>query len=297
MDLQFLATLLAVLEEGSIAAAARRLGITASAVSQRVTALEAQLGARLLRRAGRVMQATPECRALLPQMRQMLALERGMRTTLRGATLSGRLRLGAISTVMGDHTAALLRELEREAPEVTPELVPGTSLALYELMERDGLDAAVLVEPPFELPKSLAFFPVEDQAIGLLRPYGARAVATGIKREGAEAAAGAQLPYLLYSRAAWGGALCWQVLSAQVAAPSILAEMDALEVIAQMVEDGVAQAVLPRWQGLGRYDQAQFTPLSGARRSIGLLVHQRDAEGALVTLLKRALLQGRRPGA
>ena len=273
MDTQFLSSLLAVLDEGSIAAAARREGVTASAVSQRVSALEAQLGVDLLRRAGRVMQATPECRALLPRMRQMVALERDLRATLRGATLAGRLRLGAVSTAMGDHAAGVLRQLRQAAPEVTLELVPGTSEALYEMMERDGLDAAVLVAPPFELPKSLAFFPVEDQPIGLLRGSGAVG----------------DLPYLLYSRAAWGGALCWQALAAQDPTPEVLAEMDALEVMAQMVEDGVAQAVLPRWRGVSRYPGLVFTPLAGATRRIGLLVHQRDAEGALVGLLKEAL--------
>ncbi|CUH77349.1 HTH-type transcriptional regulator TfdS [Tritonibacter multivorans] len=273
MDTQFLSSLLAVLDEGSIAAAARREGVTASAVSQRVSALEAQLGVDLLRRAGRVMQATPECRALLPRMRQMVALERDLRATLRGATLAGRLRLGAVSTAMGDHAAGVLRQLRQAAPEVTLELVPGTSEALYEMMERDGLDAAVLVAPPFELPKSLAFFPVEDQPIGLLR--GRDAVG--------------DLPYLLYSRAAWGGALCWQALAQQDPTPEVLAEMDALEVMAQMVEDGVAQAVLPRWRGVSRYPGLAFTPLAGATRRIGLLVHQRDAEGAVVGLLKEAL--------
>jgi DNA-binding transcriptional LysR family regulator len=273
MDTQFLSSLLAVLDEGSIAAAARREGLTASAVSQRVAALEAQVGVALLRRAGRVMQATPECRALLPRMRQMVALERELRGALRGATLAGHLRLGAVSTAMGDHAAGLLRHLGQAAPEVTLELVPGTSEALYAMMERDGLDAAVLVEPPFVLPKALAFFPVEDQPIGLLRGRGV----TG------------ELPYLVYSRAAWGGALCWQALTARDPEPEVLAEMDAQEVMAQMVEDGVAQAVLPRWRGLARYPGLVFTSLAGATRRIGLLVHQRDAEGALVALLKDAL--------
>ncbi|MCU0905026.1 MAG: LysR family transcriptional regulator, partial [Tabrizicola sp.] len=46
-------------EEGSISAAARRLGVSPSAVSQQLTALEAALGATLLDRSGRPVQVTP----------------------------------------------------------------------------------------------------------------------------------------------------------------------------------------------------------------------------------------------
>jgi hypothetical protein len=40
---------------------------------------------------------------------------------------------------------------------------------------------------------------------------------------------------------------------------------------------------------IARYPRLVFTSLAGATRRIGLLVHQRDAEGALVALLKDAL--------
>ncbi|APG47977.1 LysR family transcriptional regulator [Phaeobacter porticola] len=277
MDTRFLSSLVAVVEEGSLAAAARREGVTASAVAQRIAALQADVGVDLLRRAGRVMQPTAECRRLLPKMRDILRSEADMRGELRGASLTGRLRLGAVSTAMGDYAGHILRHLQQAAPEVALHLVPGTSDALYGAMEHGQIDAAILVEPPFAVPKSYVFREIARQPIGLLQAKSHSAAAS---------------PYLVYSRDAWGGAQCWQVLCAEVPAPEILAELDALELIAQMVEEGTGQAVLPRWEGLSRFRGLRFTPFNGEVRRLGVILHQRDAESALTRLLMGALLPG-----
>lgn len=57
-DLNLMAVFAQVVEEGSFAAAARRLGTTRSAVSKAITKLEKQLGARLLNRSTRHLSTT-----------------------------------------------------------------------------------------------------------------------------------------------------------------------------------------------------------------------------------------------
>jgi DNA-binding transcriptional LysR family regulator len=84
MDLRFVSSLVLVIDAGSLAAAARVEGITPSAVAQRIAALEALLGVPLLVRAGRVMQPTPECRTLLPGLRQLLRDEQALKGLLHG---------------------------------------------------------------------------------------------------------------------------------------------------------------------------------------------------------------------
>ncbi|PHQ99024.1 MAG: hypothetical protein COB39_06070 [Marinosulfonomonas sp.] len=80
MDLRFLKSLVNVVDEGSIAAAAQREGITASEISQRLQALEAELQVKLLLRSGRNVRPTPACFGLLPQIRR--PLEEGRALTL-----------------------------------------------------------------------------------------------------------------------------------------------------------------------------------------------------------------------
>lgn len=297
MDLRFVETLVLAVEEASLAAAARRLGITPAAVSQRIDALEAELKVPLLRRAGRGMAATPDAEALLPALRQMLALRQDLAQQLAQDQLTGVLRLGAIDTVLADHAAHVVQGLRDLAPAVTLTLVPGASAWLYADVEAGRLDAAILVAPPFALPKALRFDVIEVQPIGLLTPVPADGARTSIPAS-APATVQADLPFLLYDRTSWGGALCHRVLTRYVTqgladdvagkqnrpqtVPQVLAEMDALDTIAQLVADGVGQAIVPRWQALDRFaGKTVFTPIGQDTRQIGLLRRQSDVGRAL----------------
>ena len=52
MDTQFLESFVMVVEHGSVAEAARRLNLTAAAVTQRIRALEREIGTALVSRSG-----------------------------------------------------------------------------------------------------------------------------------------------------------------------------------------------------------------------------------------------------
>ena len=63
---------LAVVDQGSFTAAARRLGITQPAVSSQIASLEASLGFVLFER-GRFLSLTPEGESFLPYARRIQA--------------------------------------------------------------------------------------------------------------------------------------------------------------------------------------------------------------------------------
>jgi DNA-binding transcriptional LysR family regulator len=80
LDLDALDTLVAVLDCGSLSAAARRQRLSTNAVSQRIARLETQVGARLLARTTRTVRPTEagarvaeRGRAVLAQCRELLA--------------------------------------------------------------------------------------------------------------------------------------------------------------------------------------------------------------------------------
>jgi DNA-binding transcriptional LysR family regulator len=87
---------LAVLDAGSLAAAARRLGRSAPAVTRIVAGLEDRLGARLFDRTTRRLAATAEGRALAERARDLLA-EYGeiVRTVPGRGSLAGEIRITA----------------------------------------------------------------------------------------------------------------------------------------------------------------------------------------------------------
>ncbi|MBE7159144.1 MAG: LysR family transcriptional regulator, partial [Rhodospirillales bacterium] len=82
VDLNLLAALDALLTEGSVTKAARRLGLSASAMSRTLARLRSATGDPLLVRAGRGLVPTPHAAALRDQVH---SLARDVRTVLRPA--------------------------------------------------------------------------------------------------------------------------------------------------------------------------------------------------------------------
>jgi DNA-binding transcriptional LysR family regulator len=78
----------AVCEEGSIARAAERESLVASALSKRIAALEAEVGVPLLARRRRGVELTPAGQALLVRAREVLGALEGLRAEL-GAFAQG----------------------------------------------------------------------------------------------------------------------------------------------------------------------------------------------------------------
>src|ERR1700677_387106 len=105
LDVRKLIMLQAVMAEGSIAAAARRLQYTRSAVSQQITALEAEAGTSLIDRTGNRIALTPAGRALVEHAERILVELRSAEAALAGAgsPISGLLR-GGVPFREGAHT-------------------------------------------------------------------------------------------------------------------------------------------------------------------------------------------------
>src|SRR5262249_16329870 len=94
IDLNKLNTLVAVIEQGGVSAAAARLELTRSAISQSVSSLESSLGVPLFRRAGRKLLPTP---AALRLYRSARSYQVGLKKTVAeilGETSPGRVRVG-----------------------------------------------------------------------------------------------------------------------------------------------------------------------------------------------------------
>src|SRR3954465_6588738 len=94
-DLSILSTLLAVAEEKSFTRAAKRLGVSPSAVSHALRGLEERLGVRLLARTTRSVAPTEAGEQLLARLRPALAEVREALGEISGLrdTPAGRIRL------------------------------------------------------------------------------------------------------------------------------------------------------------------------------------------------------------
>lgn len=152
MRLRNLEVFVCIAEEGSLAAAARHLNLSPTAVSDVLSALEAHYGAVLIRRTTRSLNLTEEGVMLLEGARRLLGQERDMRTQIaHGAeALSGVIRFSAPTDFGRTHLMPVVDAfaeahpgivLEVELNDTNVDLIGGS----YDFVIRDN----VAVEPGF----------------------------------------------------------------------------------------------------------------------------------------------------
>ncbi|WGF88481.1 LysR family transcriptional regulator [Marinivivus vitaminiproducens] len=283
MDTRFLESFVAVVEQGSYADAARRLGMTPAGVAQRIRALEIEIGTTLLARSGRVVRPTEAGSAILGRSRTFLREIRDLRTIATAPTMAGDLRLGAISTALTGLIPALLNRMTARHPRIGIYIEPGTSIELYAKLIGGDLDAALLVEPPFAMPKALAFTPVRTEPLVVIAPGLDRAVdpATLLRTR----------PFIRYDRRHWGGRLADDYLRTIGIRPQERFELDALEAIAVMVDRGLGVSLVPDWAPPwpGGLSLARLVPQpQPPARTVGILAQAASPRARLIEAFVRA---------
>jgi DNA-binding transcriptional LysR family regulator len=111
----------ALADAGTMGHAAARLRVTQSAVSKRIGALEAELGAKLIEREGRRVRLTAEAQRLLAEARPLL---RDLREVLRprGAQREQVLRVAATDSLLASWLPGALRAALDRLPALQLEL-------------------------------------------------------------------------------------------------------------------------------------------------------------------------------
>jgi DNA-binding transcriptional LysR family regulator len=257
MDVRFLKSLVAVVENGSIAAAARRENRTAAAISQRVQALERTLGCTLLLRTAHATRPSDQCLLMLPKIRAIIEQAQALQDDLHLDGLVGEVKIGAISTALTGVLPALIERLAISEPDLKLKITPGDSRSLYEKVLNAELDAAILVRPPFQPPKALALAVLKVEPLILVAP--AARVGQSLEtllREG---------PFIRYDARSWGGQIAQRYLDEQAIEPNVLCELDALETIIMLVAQGMGVSLVPQWVGMA-LDGLYVLPVEDGQR-------------------------------
>ena len=139
---------LACAEEGSVSAAARRLGVSVSSVSQQLSNLEAALGAELIDRHQRPARLTPAGETFRRRAARIAQEAAEARAELAAPDLSAltRLRLGMIEDFDADVTPRLLSAMSAELTRCQFLLETGASHRLYDQLDNRALDMIVAAE-------------------------------------------------------------------------------------------------------------------------------------------------------
>jgi LysR family transcriptional regulator, regulator of abg operon len=145
MTLDQLQGFVAIVEHGSIRAAARVLGTAQSGLTQQVKRLEATLNAELFLRGHHGITLTPAGNALLARARIILTECARAEAEISGRDkeLIGNLSVGASSEAFAGILLPILGEFRRRFPRVAVHLASGPAIVLMSRIREANLDFAI----------------------------------------------------------------------------------------------------------------------------------------------------------
>jgi DNA-binding transcriptional LysR family regulator len=283
MNVAMLSTLVAIVDRGSFAAAAREVGCTPSAVSLQVKQLEAWFGQLLFDRSARIAKPTPFALEATTVARDVAARLAALRTR-PVARVSGRVRLGAIASVQTANLPQALRTVRDRHPDLQVEVSLADSDELIAALKAGRIDAAVLVRPSSGGSTRLAWQDLARQPFVLLMPPGAPAAPAPelLQRFG----------LIRYDIALTGGRIANQYVRRIFPGARLVMEVRSIDAIVAMVSAGLGVSIVPqprqalleahgvRALGLGR---------GGPTRQIAVVRRRADAGNRNIDAVAAAL--------
>jgi LysR family transcriptional regulator for metE and metH len=260
-----------IVEVGSFTGAGERLGVSQSAISQQIQALEEDLGVPLLLRTGKSLQITPAGDLLLQCARQVLDKIDGMRRRLEEHAhgRGGLVRIGMPEPPCNYLFPEVLVELKRRFPRVDVRVVSGHTPATLARLSGGEIDLALL-PLPVDAGKLRVIEVGHDELVAVVThdhpwlqlPYVA---ARDFEKEA----------ILIYDRASQITELTLDFLLREGIFPRIAAEVDHLEALKDLARRQLGIAVVPAWSARREIEAGLLAPIrlgpTGIQRAWGVL--------------------------
>ncbi|UWQ92859.1 LysR family transcriptional regulator [Rhodobacteraceae bacterium M382] len=240
MNIKQLKTLLAVVEHKSFAAAGDRLGLSHSAVSLQIKAMEDELGVLLFDRIKRPPVPTARGRALAEHAQKTLALFDASASVARGELVRDKLTIGAVPTVLASFLPAGIKVLQAQYPALEITLRSGSSSGLAARLAEGDLDVAICTKPLNPIP-GLDWHAIATEPFVVIAP----AHAEGDDWRGLLQ----DHPFIWFNRKTWAGQSIEEELKAQKINVRGAMEIDSLEAISNLVSEGLGVAIVPICKG------------------------------------------------
>jgi LysR family transcriptional regulator for metE and metH len=243
IDTRHLVLLTAIVEEGSVTAAARRLHLTQPALSHQLHNAEEELGAPLFERINKKMLLTPAGNHLLKVSRVVLEELRVAEKEIRKSATDGegRLRISTECYTCYHWLPARLRLFHERFPRVEVQIVAGVTRDPLPAVLDGRLDLAIVADPKPN--RRLEFHPLfEDEVVAVMAPGHPLSTRTWIRPEDF-----ADQHYILYSITREESSVFQQFLNPAGVTPRQVSHIDLTEAILEMVRAGLGITVLARW--------------------------------------------------
>ncbi|MBQ8149267.1 MAG: LysR family transcriptional regulator, partial [Clostridia bacterium] len=160
---------LSVVEQGSLTRAAEKCGITQSAVSHALHALEGETGLSLLRRSRGGVRLTPEGEKLLPAVRRIVdALDGFAAEAIQLSRQEGCLiRIGAFASVAVHWLPRIIKDFQKAHPQADFRMLTGDYHDIAQWFEDGSIDVG-FVTREMKLPGCTTIPLTEDRLLAVL---------------------------------------------------------------------------------------------------------------------------------
>lgn len=285
LNLTNLATLLAILDNGTFTAAAEVIGITPSAVSLQVKQMETYFGKPLFDRSSRQSQPTAFALEVAQAARDTTDRIQALRVRPK-FTVSGTLRLGALTSIQSDLLPYVLRRLRNEHPALEVCVAPlNDTPDLLDALAAGKLDAAALVRPPSGGSSRLIWEDLVRQPFVML-------TAADVKEARPQELL-RKLPWIAYDRQTSGGRTAAEYVQRMAPGSRGIVDLRSVDAIVAMVSEGLGVSVvpLPRAKLVSAYD-LRVVPLgrNPPSRQLSLVRRKADQDSRNVNAARDAFL-------
>jgi LysR family transcriptional regulator for metE and metH len=260
-----------IIDVGSFTGAGEQLGISQSAISQHVRALEEELGVPLLVRLGRSTRMTPAGEVLLQCARQVLEKVDDTRRFLEEHAhgRAGVVRIGTPEPPCNYLLPEVLVELKQRFPRIDARVTSGHTAATLGRLAAGELDLALL-PLPVDAGKLRVVEVGRDELVAIVPPDHPWTTLPFVTARDFE-----KESLLVYDRASQITDLTLGFLLEEGIFPRIAVEVDHLEALKDLAQRRLGVVVLPAWSARREIAGGTLAPVrlgpTGLTRAWGVL--------------------------
>ena len=264
LDSKQLRAYLSLARRGSFTGAARELGLSQSAISHTMKALELDIGCRLLDRVGKKVFLTQAGEQLLFHAEK---IQREMASARQGLTRLGKwgqlkLRVAAPDSVCQHILPAVIREFRESFPQCVLTVEGAESETLQDLLRSQRVDLALGLQPQNHAP--VGFRPLfEDEVVFLTHPLHPWAQAGKVDR-----ATLARQSFLSCHRSDSTSQITRDYFRADGMSLPGAMEFGGAEAIKELLKAGLGVSILPPWVAREELAERSLVALPLGRRKL-----------------------------
>ena len=237
MNLQQLKSLAAILECQSLSQAANKIGLSHSAISLQISALEEEFGRPLFDRTTRPAKLVASGKQAAQMAQKILRMIDELADVAAGKAPLNTIALGMVPTTLQEILPFILKQIQLDHRDIQLNVKSGLSGDLTSQVLNGDLDMAIVTSPV----TGISDLQIHEIATEPLYAIGDKSI---LAQDDAELLQ--SRPFISFSRKTWLG----QQISARLQARGIfvneIMEINSLDAIERMVGDGFGVSIVPQ---------------------------------------------------